>query len=69
VPTPEAKTDIVSLAMRHLMRDYIPVCRAETIAGKAAVGMFKVGRMALDEAQLMALAVRRGFSVSAGFAG
>lgn len=66
---PEAKVDTVSLAMRHLMRNYVPVCRSETIAGKAAAGLYRVGRMVLTESELMALAAKRGFAMSAGFAG
>ena len=69
VPIPEAKADIVSMAMRHLMRDYVPVHRSETVAGKAAIGLFKVGRMTMTEPELLALAARRGFTVSEGFQG
>ena len=69
VPIPEAKADIVSMAMRALQRIYAPVYRAETVAGKAAVGLFKVGRMTMTEPELLALAARRGFAVSEGFAG
>ena len=69
VPIPTAKADIVSMAMRHLMRDYVPVHRSETVAGKAAIGLFKVGRLTVTEAELMALAARKGFTVSEGFAG
>ena len=70
VPIPEAKADIVSMAMRALQRIYAPVYRAETVAGKAAVGLFKVGRMTMTEPELLALAARRaGFTFSEGFAG
>ena len=69
VPIPEAKADIISMAMRHLMPIYRPVCRAETIAGKAASGLFKVGRMVLSEAELLALAAKRGFAPVVGFPG
>ena len=69
VPIPEAKADIVSMAMRALQRIYAPVYRAETVAGKAAVGLFKVGRMTMTEPELLALAARRGFTVSEGFQG
>jgi len=55
--------------MRHLMRDYVPVHRSETVAGKAAIGLFKVGRMTMTEPELLALAARRGFTVGEGFAG
>ena len=70
VPIPEAKADIVSMAMRALQRIYAPVYRAETVAGKAAVGLYKVGRMTMTEPELLALAARRaGFTFSEGFAG
>lgn len=69
VPIPEAKADIVSMAMRALQRIYAPVYRAETVAGKAAVGLFKVGRMTMTEPELLALAARKGFTFSEGFAG
>ena len=69
VPIPEAKADIVSMAMRALQRIYAPVYRAETVAGKAAIGLFKVGRMTMTEPELLALAARRGFTFSEGFAG
>ena len=69
VPIPEAKADIVSMAMRALQRIYAPVYRAETVAGKAAIGLFKVGRMTMTEPELLALAARRGFTVSEGFQG
>ena len=69
VPIPEAKADIVSMAMRALQRSYAPVYRAETVAGKAAVGLFKVGRMTMTEPELLALAARKGFTFSEGFAG
>ena len=70
VPIPEAKADIVSMAMRALQRIYAPVYRAETVAGKAAIGLFKVGRMTMTEPELLALAARKaGFTFSEGFAG
>lgn len=70
VPIPEAKADIVSMAMRALQRIYAPVYRAETVAGKAAIGLFKVGRMTMTEPELLALAARKaGFTVGEGFAG
>ena len=70
VPIPEAKADIVSMAMRALQRIYAPVYRAETVAGKAAIGLFKVGRMTMTEPELLALAARRaGFTFSEGFQG
>lgn len=69
MPVPDAKVDVVSLAMRYLMRDHVPVCRSETIAGKAAQGFFRVGQRTLTEPEMLAFAARKGFSAPVGFAG
>lgn len=77
LPVPEAKADIISLVMRHLQRaGYAPVCRAETFYSEkckasrdAAAGLFRVGSRNVTESELMALAARKGFAVSSGFAG
>ena len=73
---PEAKADVTSMAIRHLQRHYAPVCRADTFYSEkckasrdAAAGLFRVGSRNVTESELMALAARKGFAVSSGFAG
>lgn len=73
-PIPDAKSDLLSMAIRHLQPVYRPVCRAEIFytepaAKREAAGKFRVGRMTLTETELLALATKRGFTVLQGFAG
>lgn len=56
---------LVNEAMRHLMRYCSPVCRAETVAGKAARGLYIVGRRTVDEDSLLAMAAGKGFNPDA----
>jgi hypothetical protein len=57
--------DLVSRAMRHIMPFYAPVCRVETIIGKAGRGLYRVGSRTVEETELLALAERRGFQADA----
>lgn len=59
---PQVNGGVASLAARHLQRHFTPVYHGEVLS-KALRGQYIVGKMTLPEAEMIALARRKGFQL------